>query len=295
MKLVKSKCADALHSSATRPVAGDVWIDTPLIVMAAAKKAEADGHDAREAVTQSIKRMHNMVACLSPQTIHWVFDGKTRVEKVGTVQQRVHASAKFSHACVKKAVNRQVESMVPEDDTLDMDLETASTIVCIVQQPSGPSISQIFDHAKVCAARIGGIVHFARHDSEDFIARHMKEGDLAITSDSDALPFGCSWVVQHFGSSGETWILLEDVLQSLGMTLDQFRMLCVLLGNDFNTRLFRCGPAKCFSALQSSTFSLEAFAKANGGDEAWVRAARATLDIFSGKTSSVCDVQDGVV
>lgn len=295
MKLIRSKCADALHSSATRAVTGAVWIDTPLLVMAAAKKAEADGHDPKEAVKQSIRRMHSMVSCLSPESIHWVFDGKTRTEKVGTVQQRVQASAKFTHSCVKKAVDRHVEAMVPEDDdSLERDLETASTIVCIVQQPSGPSISQIFDHAKACAAKTGGIVHFARHDSEDFIARNMKEGDVAITSDSDALPFGCPWVVQHFGSPAETWIVLEDVLQSLHLTLEQFRLLCVLLGNDFNTRLFRCGPAKCFSALQSPTFSLESFAKANGGDEAWLRSARATLDIFCGKVVSQ-ECGDGVV
>ena len=291
--MLRSKCPHALHKSSKEPVKGSVWIDTPLLVMAAAKKAEAEGHDAKEAVRQSLRRMHSMMSCLECERIEWVFDGKTRPEKIQTVHQRHEASTKFSEACVQKAVTRQVQTLCETAaavDSLDQDLEMAEAVVEVVQRRAPPPISLIFQDAKLCVQElcddpfqpVPSTLHIARHDSEEYIARSMKEGDVAVSSDSDALPFGCSRVVQHFGSPTETWIDLADVLDAMDMTLQQFRMFCVLLGNDFSPRLFRCGPAKCLSAVKSSNFSLETFAAANGGTEEWLQAAHRALLVFEG-------------
>jgi len=283
MKVLRAQCPEVLHSSAPKAVEGDMWIDTPLLVMAAVKKAEANGHDAMSAVESSLLRTSNMLRCLGPGMLHWVFDGKTRPEKMHTVMQRHEASAKFSQSCVRKAVDREVEAAAC-NLTVDDDLHMAEVVVAAhMQRPLQPSLGDVFGRAKQLAADLG-VVHLAKHDSEEFIARSMKPGDLAISSDSDALPFGCSFVVQHFGSSQETWIVLPEVLHALDMTLDQFQQFCVLLGTDFNDRLFRCGPAKALSCIRSKDFSLQAFAQKNSADDMWLETAFRALAVFQAET-----------
>jgi len=276
MKVLRAQCPEVLHASAPHAVEGDMWIDTPLLVMAAVKKAESNGHDAVSAMEASLSRTASMLRCLGPGTLHWVFDGKTRPEKVQTVLQRHEASAKYTQSCVRKATDREVEVAACTVD----DLELAELIVAAhIQRSSQPSLSDVFARAKQVANSLG-CVHLAKHDSEEFIARSMKDGDVAISSDSDALPFGCSFVVQHFGSPQETWIVLSEVLESLHMTLDQFQQFCVLLGTDFNTRLFRCGPAKALSSIRSPGFTLQDFAQRNAADEDWLPTATRALGVF---------------
>ena len=274
MKVLRAKCPEVLHRSAPRAVEGDVWIDTPLIVMAAVKKAEADGHDALGAVESSMRRTCNMARCLGPGRVHWVFDGKTRSQKVHTVLHRAEASAKFSQSCVRKALEREVDACEADDD-----LSLAEHVVEVHAASAKPTLSSVFARAKALAAELGD-VHVARHDSEEFIAQSMQPTDVAVSSDSDALPFGCCFVVQHFGSPAETWIVLSEVLQSLDMTLEQFRLFCVLLGTDFNERLFRCGPAKALTAIRSDGFSLESFAEKERADAMWLARAQDAVRVF---------------
>lgn len=283
MKVLRAQCPEVLHSCAPRAVEGDVWIDTPLIVMAAVKKAEADGHDTLAAVDASLRRTSNMVRCLGPGKVHWVFDGKTRVQKVQTVVKRHEASTKFSEACARKAIDREVDTACSAMTVDDDDLSLAEHIVhSHAEAHSAPksSLSTVFACAKGLAATLGDEVHTAKHDSEEFIARSMSAGDVAVSSDSDALPFGCSFVVQHFGSSTETWIVLSEVLQSLDMTLHQFQQFCVLLGTDFNSRMFGCGPAKALKCIRSDTFSLESFAAKESADAEWLSRAQGALRVF---------------
>lgn len=271
MAFLKVKCPHVFHTSAQQSVA-DVWIDTPLIVMAAAKRAESDNLDPLVVVCSSLQRVAMQAKAMQQEghTLHWVFDGSSRSEKARTVSKRADANTVFT-----KRMNEKVLMELQDD------LEIAERVVASASKPAAaPSFRHVFDKAKSVCAELGN-VHIAVHDSEEFIALHMKDGDVALTADSDALPFGCSHIVQHFGSSKETWILLKDVLQGLKMNLQQFRTFCVLLGTDFNDRLFRCGPAKAFSSVSSETFSLQQFAKDNKASEEWLQAALRSLEIFT--------------
>jgi 5'-3' exonuclease len=126
----------------------------------------------------------------------------------------------------------------------------------------------------------------APHDSESFIATLVKEGDVAVTCDSDALPFGCSLIVQNIGTPKETWIHLRDVLSALQMTMEQFRIFCVMLGTDFNPRLPKCGPVKAEKCIHSFT-NFEEYCGANAPKTMtlqekleWVQAAEKSLHVF---------------
>jgi 5'-3' exonuclease len=113
----------------------------------------------------------------------------------------------------------------------------------------------------------------------------MTLGDLAYTCDSDALPFGCSLIVQYLGTPKETWIKLQDVLEELKMDLLTFRKFCVLLGSDFNPRLPKCGPAKVQQCIKTfSTFEKYCRDNAQRMTEddklKWIAAAEKSLQVF---------------
>lgn len=280
MNLLKSKCPEVLHKNAMKPIEGDFWVDTPLIVMAAIKKAEVSHENPIQLAKLSIHRVFKQIKGIRREAkIHWVFDGGSREEKKDTCLQRQKNAEAFTKRCIEKQ-NAEIESHFVLDSCLDDDLDMATLIV---QQNEQPEIStrQVYEVVKDYVLRFGEI-HIAKHDSEEFIARNMDISDVAVTSDSDALPFGCSTIVQHFGSDKETWIYIEQVLEMLKLRMETFQELCILLGTDFNPRLKGCGPVKCFTSITQASFSLEKFAEDNQGTQEWLDQANLALRIFQG-------------
>jgi len=178
--------------------------------------------------------------------------------------------------------NLKIFPEVTLDHCLESDLYISSMIV------HGTDTFVLKDLARFAKNAVGEKALQAPHDSESYIASLVKKGDVGVTCDSDALPFGCEWVVQYIGTPKETWIYLEDILQGLNMNLHEFRVFCVLLGTDFNERLFLCGPTKSFPAVKNKTFtSFEAFCNQHGKKysleekRTWITSAEKSLLVFS--------------
>jgi len=171
---------------------------------------------------------------------------------------------------------------VTSDHSLESDLYISSMIA------HGTDTFILKDLARFAQIAVGEKALQAPHDSESYIASLVKKGDVGVTCDSDALPFGCETIVQYIGTSKETWIYLNEILQGLNMTLQEFRIFCVLLGTDFNERLYFCGPSTSFPAIKHKTFtSFEAFCTQHGKkyslDEKrdWITSAEKSLLVFS--------------
>jgi 5'-3' exonuclease len=279
MNLLKSKCPQVLHSCAIKPVEGNFWVDTPLIVMAAVKKAEVTRENPIQVAKASIHRVFKQIKGISEKAnIYWVFDGGSREEKKETCIQRSKNAEAYNKRCFDFRV-QMIQTGFEIDSCLESDLEMASAIVSELEPQI--TLKQVYDQIKEFVLCYGE-VHIAKHDSEEFIARNMDFNDIAISSDSDALPFGCVTIVQHYGSDKETWIYLEEVLEALQMKMETFQELCVLLGTDFNPRLKGCGPVKCYSCIKQPHFSIEKFAKENGGTDVWLEQANLALKVFQG-------------
>jgi hypothetical protein len=172
------------------------------------------------------------------------------------------------------------------DATMDHCLESDLYISSMIAH--GTDTFVLKDLARYAKLAVGAQALQAPHDSESYIASLVKKGDVGVTCDSDALPFGCEWTVQNIGTAKETWIKLDDILLGLGMTLREFRVFCVLLGTDFNERLYLCGPAKSFPVIKSKTFSsFEAFCMLHGKKYSaqekrdWINSAEKSLLVFS--------------
>jgi hypothetical protein len=168
------------------------------------------------------------------------------------------------------------------DHQLESDLYVASMISC------GKDVGVLKDlgrFAKTFLESKGVKTLQAPHDSESFIAQTMSCDDLAYTCDSDALPFGCSLIVQYLGTPKETWIRLQDVLAAMSMDMLTFRKFCVMLGSDFNPRLPKCGPAKVQQCIKTFT-TFEKYCRDNAtrmeeeDKQKWIRAAEKSLQVF---------------
>ena len=170
-----------------------------------------------------------------------------------------------------------------KDHVLFSDLYISTMIAC------GKDVGMLKDLSKFAKnhlQRNGMEVLHAPHDSESYIATLLAEDDVAVTCDSDALPFGCGVVAQNIGSPKETWVNLQDVLEALRMDMKQFRIFCVMLGTDFNARLPRCGPAKALKCITSFS-NFEDYCMANAPKTMtlaekleWVQAAEKSLSVF---------------
>lgn len=291
MAHIRRVAPHVLRSARPEKLFKSALVDTPLLVMAGYKRAQAVGELPYAVIQGSLQSTARACRALGIEDVHFVFDGPTRAEKRRTVHARMQNA---------RRENDKIANTVKE--TLDMDLELAmsitdtklahvvsDTVAAAFSSPrfaiSYPDVRTVtratIEFVADWAARDRGVLlHIAPHDSEEWIARHAGP-DLVVSIDSDALAFGCGHIVMHLGQAGETWIELQDVLAGLGMTQTQFRWFCVLLGNDFSTRLRGVGPVNAARLVKRDDWDFGAWAAAEGADEEWVAEARAAFEIFS--------------
>jgi hypothetical protein len=216
----------------------------------------------------------------SPETSTPVkFDSPKHVYEEDTPMELFHDEP--SAAKIYNAQNH-IFPDVTEDHCLESDLYISSMIV------HGADTHVLKDLSRYAKRYLGEKAFTAPHDSESYIASVVKHGDVGVTCDSDALPFGCKTVVQNIGTVKETWINLDDVLAALDMSLLEFRTFCVLLGTDFNERLFFCGPTKSFPVIANKNFQgFRHFCETHGKKyskeerESWIKSADDSLKVFS--------------
>jgi 5'-3' exonuclease len=269
MSILRTKCPQVLKTGAPFAMTR-AWIDTPLIIVASCKKAESEGHDPFLLVEQSLRKTLNQISAMGCNDIQWIFDGRGRPEKKRTIIGRSQNHAAYSKRCEKKAEERSV--------LLD-DLTFAEIAYASMFPSKKVSIREINNYAmQILRDFPNSFVSVAKHDSEEHIARVMNETEVAFTNDSDALVFGCSTIVQNFGSCNETWIQLEDVLQALNMTIHDLRLLAIFLGNDFNARRSKMGPVAAFKAAEEKK-TIDDY---GSGDDEWKKDAHASYKVFSG-------------
>ena len=302
MSILRSKAPQVLKPRPNQ-VFHEVWVDTPLLIMAAYMRSQRDAVMPFAAVEESLQEVARAALPLCTGVVHFVFDGKTRGEKRKTVQKRGVAQDKR---------NTQLE-IKTERDELQMDLRKAQQIVdkkvkdqamaAVAVTPPSPSPPPaapcpansflLFPDTRTVRVYAQGLletmaakdarirVHHAEHDSEEFIARSASKADVVVSIDSDSLAFGASHVVHHLGRSEETWIQLDNVLEALQLTQSQFRWLCVLLGNDFNTRLRGCGPVTALALVRNPAWLFREWAREKQAEEEWILAAERSYEIFS--------------
>ena len=76
----------------------------------------------------------------------------------------------------------------------------------------------------------------------------------AWTADTDTYPIGCPIVVKGFenvkGDVCVNAVFTPKILKRLELTHEEFRDFCIMLGTDFNDRIYGLGPAKSFKLIK---------------------------------------------
>ena len=300
---------------------GVAYVDTPLLTMSCGMVAMSSDAslDPFALIVGKLQQTIYLLQQVGVSEICFVFDGPTREEKVGTCivrQQTIQRQAtkrKRDEPQVQMVINPLVEE--PEGLEAELPDESVETKEDAEKQERKYSVfpqvsaehqveSDLYISSMITNGKDVGVLkelskfafkHLtskgvrvlqAPHDSESFIAQIMTGDDVAYTCDSDALPFGCTRIVQYLGTPKETWIYLDHVLQALKMDLSLFRKFCVMLGSDFNPRLPKCGPAKVQQCIQNFS-SFEKYCRDNAPKtmteeekELWINAAEKSFQVF---------------
>lgn len=85
-----------------------------------------------------------------------------------------------------------------------------------------------------------------------YLCHQTKMCDVVISSDGDALAFGAPYLIVHlFSKRYKTEIYdLKKILLALGLTMDMFQQMCVMIGTDFSAGIKGIGPKKAYQFIK---------------------------------------------
>jgi flap endonuclease-1 len=191
----------------------------------------------------------------------FVFDGESRLEKSDTQKKRSE---------IKKASKEQAMKKMEEikgKDWLEVSQEDIDQVKKYLKQDSTIH-SEEFQELVQVLIQFGFPVITAHFDAEQMCASLCIEGKVegVFSEDSDTLTFGSSLVLTEFDALGKqhpskseslvttgACVLGMDlglILKQLNMDYETFVDLCILLGCDYNTRIFKVGPKKVWNLIQ---------------------------------------------
>lgn len=153
-------------------------------------------------------------------SVHYVFDGKPPDEKANTLASRRE---------------RRDEALTP-GKTEWSEMRTLLSMMGV----------QIIDAAGEADPYIAALTMPSNTNTDD-------SAYACVTDDLDALTFGAQRVITDIDcrAGTATMIVLNDVLEGMGMNQQQFVDFCILLGSDYTTKtLPRIGPARSYALMK---------------------------------------------
>jgi 5'-3' exonuclease len=78
-----------------------------------------------------------------------------------------------------------------------------------------------------------------------------KKVHAVFSSDSDALAAGCPLVIREYSNNGFKCIFLENILNHLKLTREQWLDVCIMCGTDFNKNLPNIGPKNALNLIRT--------------------------------------------
>lgn len=194
----------------------------------------------------------------------WCWDGKTRPEKLKTLQSRKKN---------KDSADDKIESLMKELKEIPAILRQAEKVQELVNKlkyTARPTRDEIKIFQKILETMgIPSIV--ASYDGEALASSLTQEGLVAgvWSTDSDNYPLGTSYLFDGFMTKTEQGIpqmrtlICPYVAYGIGFTQDQFRDWYILCGTDFNLNMVGIGAARAYDAIKKYG-TIEAYLAASG-------------------------------
>lgn len=96
--------------------------------------------------------------------------------------------------------------------------------------------------------------YYAKSEAEATCAYLCIHGyvDAVYTEDTDIFAYGCPHNLHKINTLNNTIIMIEmsELLDSLNLTLEQFRDFCIMCGTDYNNNLPKIGPERAYKYIK---------------------------------------------
>ena len=175
-----------------------------------------------KSVDSLVVSMTQLLDLFKEYSIHpiFVFDGKPKTNKKHTLQKRQQ----------QKQIAWDQYQQVRHTETPEV-LQALKKTFIRVSQRDVDSIKTLMDTREVLYIQ-------APHEADEVCARMMHQGlaQYCMSDDMDMFVYGCSRVLRQVNLQDGTATLyqLEELLNGLHISLEDFQMICILSGTDYS-------------------------------------------------------------
>ena len=274
--IIKSKCARAISHQSLRNYSGHtIVVDTSIYI---------HKYLGENALMESMYFMMAQFRYFSITPI-FIFDGVPPTEKRDVIQSREHvrqlAVTKYQEATQEMHRHLNFNGVHVESDSSSTILNnnnntnsnSNSNNKITVLERKLRTLKKRFVRANACEIsdlkrlmRSFNMRYIESEGESDLLCAHIVKCGLAyacMSDDMDMFLYGCPRVMRHVNLWHGTCVeyRLESILEGLGVTLEGFRMICVLSGTDYSE--------KCHSSTVDTAAAADAKPNHNRGERSW--------------------------
>lgn len=201
--------------------------------------------DHNQVVNEVLGMIHKFINKLVYHQIHpiFVFEGKAHKDKLPVQEKRRELQMKYKQRI------ESLKNMVTNDNIDDID-EQLKSLYCRSINIYEQDITNI---RNILMSYPGVMVLNARYEAEQLCSSLYIEGEVqsVYSTDTDNLVYGCGLLLTNMDDHGcFMGYSLHNILSGLGLTIEQFRDLCILMGCDYNTNIRGIGPIKSYELIR---------------------------------------------
>lgn len=180
----------------------------------------------------------------------WVWDGQAKVCKAKTQTKRREAKLKMIEE--KKLIKNVLLNMpLLERNGSDLIDKYRKLVINTQHLPK-----KYFAKLKEFSTSLGLPTITAKDEAEALASSLAIDGKIKSiwSADTDTYAFGAPLIVKQFVNVNNKLniecVYTPPILTSLDLTYSQFRDFCIMLGTDFNDRVYKMGPVNSFKLIK---------------------------------------------
>ena len=179
----------------------------------------------------------------------WVWDGTSQISKLQTQNDRREKKQKQKEKATayrEELLEKDILDIKPEEEKKYTNLLSTS-----LDFPEGE-----LDNLKRIMKEMGIPTVTAVDEAENLCSSWCVEGKISLvwSNDTDTYPLGACKVASTFlrkkGVFYVSGVEPRKAISQTGLSYREFRDFCILLGNDFNDRIYRMGPITSFKIIK---------------------------------------------
>jgi len=192
-----------------------------------------------------LENMYTMIKLFQLRDIVpiFIFDGKPPDEKRNLLNKRQHLKriAEIHYNQVKTSMDLTCCRPTPDDEHL----------LKVLKRRFIRLHDADFERVKALMRALGVNYIVAPGEADALCAQMVlkRKAHACVSDDTDMFVYGCPRVLRHLNLLDETFTMydMSQILNILGITLTEFRQICVVSGTDYN----------CMNAITSATVKSE--------------------------------------